>query len=257
MAIGVGIFVPSIPLMASQSRGSLPSDIANLGLWLKADAGITLVGGAVDGWADQSGNGRDFSAPAGTNRPAYTGTLNGLPVLTFDGTTDYLTGDAESLTLGQAVTGLTMILVVKYAGATIQRAFGLSTSAAVDGVRALVGVSATQWQTGGRRLDADSVVLLSGGTASTATVIQSSLLRYSVATGAVFVNGASQVDTTFQTAGNSQNGASLRTIIGGGLNLANFLQGDIAEIIVYQRALSDAERASVERYLSVKWGIAI
>jgi hypothetical protein len=243
------------PLLTGGLAGNLPLSVPDLGLWLKADAGITLVGGAVDAWADQSGNGRNYSAPA--TRPAYSGTLNGFPVLTFNGSTDYLTGDAESLTLGQNVTGLTMILVVKYAGAMIQRAFGISTSAAVDGTRALVGVSATQWQTGGRRLDADSVVLLSGGTASTATVIQSSLLRYSVATGAVFVNGASQVDTTFQTAGNSQNGASLRTIIGGGLNLANFLQGDLAEIIVYQRAISVEERNSVELYLSQKWGIAI
>jgi hypothetical protein len=257
MAIGVGIFVPSIPLMASQSRGSLPSDIANLGLWLKADAGVTLVGGAVDAWADQSGNGRDFSAPAPTNRPAYSGTLNGLPVLTFDGSTDYLTGNAASFTLAQNVSGLTMIAVVKYATGTIQRAFAISSGLANDASRAAFGVTATQWSFVARRLDAVAPAIISGGTSNENHVIQSSVLRYSQATGAIFVNSASQVDTTLLSAGSTSNTSSLRAVVGVAIDLIQFLNGDIAEVIIYQRALSAPERNSVERYLSVKWGIAI
>jgi len=243
--------------MASQSRGSLPSDIANLGLWLKADAGVTLVSGAVDAWADQSGNARDFTAPAAGNRPAYSGTLNGLPVLTFDGTTDYLNGNAQALTLCNALTGITIIAVVDYGATAIQRVIGISATSSSSAGRVSMGTSATEYDLGARRLDADSFTTISGGSPVLVPVIQSSTVRFSLGTGMIRVNGASVVDTSLTTAGTSQAGDSLRAVIGVGTVLSGFLNGSLAEVIVYQRALSTAERASVERYLSVKWGISI
>jgi hypothetical protein len=247
-----------VPLLSAQAGGALsdtPRLIPNLGLWLEADVGVTLVGGAVDAWADQSGNGRDFTAPAAGNRPAYSGTLNGLPVLTFDGSTDYLVGNAATLNIARNVTGVTMIAVAKYGAGAMQRSVGISDAS--NGTRCLLGVSTTQWQTGGKRLNSDSAVLVSGGASSTNYVIHSGVIRYSVATAGVFINSASQVDAAFQTAGNSQDGNSANTYIGCGANLASFMSGDIAEVIIYQRAISVEERNAVERYLSVKWGIAI
>jgi hypothetical protein len=243
--------------MISDSGGNTPTTIPNLGLWLKADAGVTLVSGAVDAWADQSGNGRNFSAPAPTNRPAYSGTLNGLPVLTFDGSTDYLQGNAASLNIAQNSAGLTIIAVVKNATAVASRFVSISTGALANAARVTMGRTVTQWELAGRRLDGDSLQALSGGTANTNPVIQSAMFRYSAGTAGVFVNSASQVDSVFQTAGNTSNTASLRFVIGSAIDFATFLNGDIAEVIIYQRAISVEERNSVERYLSVKWGIAI
>ncbi|NBW20696.1 MAG: hypothetical protein EBR82_73305, partial [Caulobacteraceae bacterium] len=40
-----------------------------------------------------------------------------------------------------------------------------------------------------------------------------------------------------------------------GSNASGFLNGDIAEIIVYDSAISDANRAAIESYLMTKWGI--
>jgi hypothetical protein len=247
-----------VPLLSSQAGGAFgdtPLLIPNLGLWLKADAGVTLVSGAVNAWADQSGNGRDFSAPAGANRPAYSGTLNGLPVLTFDGGTDYLQGNAASLNIARNVSGLTVIAVVKYGAAAVQRVFSARTNAVAT--RVLMGVSTTQWQVGTKRLDADPDVLIAGGTVNTNFVIQSGVLRYSLATAGVFINSASQSDTAFQTAGNSSDTDSGATFVGASIVPGSFLNGDLAELIIYQRAISVEERNSVERYLSVKWGIAI
>jgi hypothetical protein len=243
--------------MISDSGGNTPTTIPNLGLWLKADAGVTLVGGAVDAWADQSGNGRDFSAPASANRPAYSGTLNGLPVLTFDGSTDYLQGNAASLNIAQDVGGFTIIAVVKTGASTLQRYVSVGNGTNLSQARATIGVTTTQWELTGRRLDADSLQTVVGGAANTNPVIQSAMYRYSVATAGLFINSASQVDTAFQTAGNTSNTPSLRFVIGCNINLTSFLVGDLAEVIVYQRAISVEERNSVERYLSVKWGIAI
>jgi len=249
-----------VPLLSSQAGASFadtPRLIPNLGLWLDAGVGVTLVSGAVDAWADQSGNGRNFSAPGATNRPAYSGTLNGLPVLTFDGSTDYLLGGASSLSIAQNVSGLTVIAVVKYATGVSQRVAGISTGAGATGVRHQPGVSTTAYTMSGRRLDADGLQTITGGTVTASPIIHSSVVRYSVATAGIFVNSASQVDTAFLTAGNTSNTASLRFTIGCSLDLNQFVNGDIAEFIVYQRAISVAERNSVERYLSVKWGITI
>ena len=35
-----------------------------------------------------------------------------------------------------------------------------------------------------------------------------------------------------------------------------YLNGDIAEIIIYNSALSDADRSAVESYLMTKWAIS-
>ncbi len=37
----------------------------------------------------------------------------------------------------------------------------------------------------------------------------------------------------------------------------NYFDGDLAELIVYNRAISSSERKSVEEYLSRKWNIKI
>jgi hypothetical protein len=245
--------------MISDSGGNTPTTIPNLGLWLKADAGVTLVGGEVDVWADQSGNGRDFSAPALANRPAYSGTLNGLPVLTFDGSTDHLTGNAASLTIARNVSGVTIIAVVKYAtGGADQRLFSTSTGASTTNVRNLISSMSSIYRTSGRRLDADSAQNIDTVTTVTGNpAIQSAVFRYSVATAGSGVNSV-MVDGVFQTPGNSSDTDSQRTAIGVALSLTGqFLNGDLAELIIYQRAISVEERNSVERYLSVKWGIAI
>lgn len=226
----------------------------DLGLWLKSDAGVTLVSGAVDSWADQSGTARHFSAPAAANRPAYGTIVAGKPVLTFDGLDDYLLGNAASLNLSQNVPGFSVFIVARYATGVQQRSFGTSTNVAAS-ARTLIGVSTTQWQVGARRLDADGAVVLSGGTVNNNLVVQCGLLRYSAATAAVFVNGVSQVDAAFQTAGNSQNTASARTIVGAGTDLGNLLNGQIGEIIVYQRTVTPLERERITRYLQTRWQI--
>jgi len=70
----------------------LPSDIAGLSLWLKADAGVTLSGSDVTAWADQSGNGRTVTL---TNSPNFTASsINSRPTVDFNGSTQF----ADALT---------------------------------------------------------------------------------------------------------------------------------------------------------------
>ena len=87
-------------------------------LWLKADTiGGLSDGGAIGTWADQSGNGRDFTQNTAGAKPTYkTGILNGLPVVRFDGTTDYMTGPALSQVVTTSAHTIFTVFVKNAAG---------------------------------------------------------------------------------------------------------------------------------------------
>ena len=85
---------------AGKARGTLILD-------LRADQGVTLnAAGNVTAWVDQSGNGNDASAPV-AGPTLVTTIVNGMshPVLSFDGTDQYLTSSPHVPSTG------TMILV--------------------------------------------------------------------------------------------------------------------------------------------------
>ena len=72
---------------------------ANVGLWLRADAGVT--GSPVTQWADQSAGRNDFTAVAGQAPLLNPSFANFNPSLTFDGVDDQLTqAVAENYTTG-------------------------------------------------------------------------------------------------------------------------------------------------------------
>lgn len=80
---------------------TVPPEIGITGLqfWHRSDLGIASVGSSVTSWADQSGNGNDALAPSTTQRPVLMpNTLNGHPILQFDGMDDVLVvADAPGL----------------------------------------------------------------------------------------------------------------------------------------------------------------
>ena len=67
-----------------------PIPLANLALWLKADAITGLVNNdPVATWVDSSGTSNNATQGTGANQPIYkTGILNGLPIARFDGSND-------------------------------------------------------------------------------------------------------------------------------------------------------------------------
>lgn len=67
-----------------------PLGLANLGLWLRADKGVTQSG-TVSAWTDQSGNANNASQGTSGNRPVYAADGgDGRPSITYDGTADLL-----------------------------------------------------------------------------------------------------------------------------------------------------------------------
>lgn len=95
---------------------------SGLALWLDADDASTFTfgtGTAVATWADKSGNGNDVTQGTAGSRPvrdAVTNTINGLAVVTFDGSDDFLTKSSISGFPADHVTPITMVCIARHRG---------------------------------------------------------------------------------------------------------------------------------------------
>lgn len=70
----------------------LPSNLSGIVGWWDASlqSSVTTVGSGVSQWRDISGNNNHLNQSVSTNRPNYSNSINGLKVITFDGTNDFL-----------------------------------------------------------------------------------------------------------------------------------------------------------------------
>jgi len=113
----LGIFTPVFSqsgtvLLLDGSPAGIPDQ--GLRLWLKSDSSVTVSAGKVVSWSDISGTGISLAPAEESTRPALVpGALNGYPVITFDGSDDFLqTGSAVPL-LGRDSLAITVTLVLK------------------------------------------------------------------------------------------------------------------------------------------------
>jgi hypothetical protein len=216
-------------------------------------------GTAVRIWADQSGNGYDATQSTTAARPTYiVSGLNGLPVVRFDGTDDRLALGASALGMLRNVAGATVFVVVKYSTVANNPAFLISTTSATSPRFLLRSSTTPRFQIVSRRLDADSTVTISSAQSvpTSSFFIHSSIADFQNTLLQQFINGVKDGEnTSFGTSGNTSDTDSNNITIG--LLSVTYFTGDIAEIIVYNRALNTSELAQVHRYLSRKWGIAL
>lgn len=248
-------------LLRPLATGFDPRRIANLGLWLdaSADSSLTLNGSTVSEWRDLSGQARHFSQGAALNQPSATAaTQNGLRVLDFDGF-QALVGNAASFSLARNVPGLSMFVVQK-AETLSADMFLFYASRTTAASKSLVAYqhATSSFITGGRRLEADAFASV-GFTANTNASVLAGVLDYANSDAFIYESGTLRNSTTsFQTDGNSSDSDSLAARIGANsASPLSYLNGWIAEIVVYQRALATGERQRVERYLGRKWGITV
>ena len=242
-------------------RGFTPAQLPNLALWLNASA----VTGKSDGdamatWADQSGNGRNATQATGTKQPLYkTNIVNGKPVLRFDSTDDCLTASAIDLTGTPAVS---LFVVTATIGSATDRVVFETSSNFNANVGSFILFRDTSNKVNvdvkGNTVGASQCIGTTSVT-SAATVLTGvyDMSLSALLEAQLYVNGTAEGSHT----GSVENTANFGTHainIGSRNNGASLpLGGDIAEIILYSRALSTAERQQVERYLGAKYGITV
>lgn len=248
----------------ARSPAFVPTDICGCQLWLKADAGTyqdaafttpaSIDTDPVGGWQDQSGNGNHMTQ---TIDNAYRPLLklniqNGLPAARFDGVNDYLQA-ASNAVLDFTTESLSGFAVCH--GATTKTDY-LFSKRRTSGYRFTTSYSAPNDRLRFQAADAVDV----GSCVYATTVTAMMLAEFVFAHGgnaALYKNGGSlgapvsfaTVDIysssdTFTVGANSDAPISV-----------NNLSGDIAEIIIYNSALSDANRIRVETYLNSRYAI--
>jgi autotransporter-associated beta strand protein len=234
------------PARAADANLFVPTDLANCGLWLHAGAGVTTnAAGYVSAWADQSGNGRHAVQANTAMQPVWvSNAVNGLPSVRFDAT-----GTKDGMVTGWSATNAPYSIFV--AGAF--RAVGGYTWR-----RIIQGSYAYNY---GIALDGSGkfyAFVSQNGTAGLHTPVAAMDLR--PAAGVPFVGAMIGDGTNSQF---SLNGFAYPSVAKhGGPNILGLgasghsgdgWDGDVLEVIVYDRAVSFAERRQVERYLALKY----
>ena len=201
---------------------------------LESDAGITLVSGKVDVWADQSGNGRDVTAVSATNRPDYGLTqFNGIDVLTVNSTNLGRLSGAYGVTLSQPNT---MFVVAKFDSNNarfLDNEYGAGLVASF-------------------RAGSSQVILSNGDDLDVASA-------YPIAIYTLISNGATSVirENSVETTGNAGTNNRVGITIGSARNGAAQFTGTAAAFFTYQGVADATLIANMEAWLANKYGVVI
>jgi hypothetical protein len=214
-------------------------------LWLRADAGIELLNAEVIRWADQSGQNHHAFGEVGSAPAIENNALNGLPVLVFDGKTDFLVvPHTNGLNAGEEFTIFVVYLYEK--GHELNRLMQKRSNT--------VGIGVDGWYVAPARGAAiasarESKDLFSSGQFLAHTSIfdakagKLTLFQNGAVVSVLPVNAPQTPNTHHLFIGKREHTTE-----------AHFA-GKIAEIIIYNRALDDKARSQVEEYLLQKFGL--
>ena len=210
-----------------------PTNIAGCLLWLKADAGAqTNALGGVTNWLDQSGNGNHAASQAAATHPGYvTNVVNGQPVVRFSG------ADDNYIKFTRFANIRTVFWVIK------------EDADAADSARFLLGDQGGgtyDFHRGGGKTiwnSSHAPMMFNGTTELNGTEIN----------GRTTVMPTSMSVLSVRTTGNARaNSLSRDRNING-----RSWDGDVAELIIYDRELAASEMVGIYLYLEAKYGIDI
>lgn len=263
----VAVGVPLLLLAGVGAAGpAAPAVTQGLALWLRADAGVATAPGTdrVTRWADQAATGsgigdktsQDAVAPSDDARPRLVaGGLNGRPVVRFDGKDDRLGFKLPINGLGQ----LTIFMVAANTARqepTWAAHHHLAMGWTYTGGWGIYGLSPFQDAVAARFATATpSAAAVYTRPSSIGSSFSITASRKNGTRHALFVNGQRVYACILgtPTIRNTSDAGSIGGGIFGAQPGAGYYHGDIAEILVYTAALSDADRRAVERYLLDRW----
>ncbi len=269
--MAIGVLVAALPALATVSTPVTSGLIAGF------DASdVTLNGATVASWNDQSGHGNHALQASATNQPTIAAgvTPSGLDALSFDGATSYL--DIASNPTDFDFGTLTWYVVFQTDsfsnGRMINGAYsdinpdpGITTAS--YGVWAQYpgsGSTANQLRTQVRSETNGFIAANSGTDTINSTDFFIGGGVWNNGTGdltGIVVDGANNRITVSNTGGTAVPTGHLWTRIGAGSSLTSptltlFYDGQIAEILVYNRVLDSTEQSQVESYLYNKHLVA-
>ena len=227
--------------IALPALSATPADFPGLLLWLRADKGVQVdAQGLVTRWEDQSGNGYHFAAADPAAYPSLAPeAVNRQPAIRFDGVRNALTLVEAPIPLA----GKSVFAVVKWDQVKTY-SFALGLDAGTDGYLRMHG--ATSLLTGGHY-----PLLYQNSLPSPKT-------GYAAGDGRqIFHNNLRDLLqwNVYAITDNPPGNEKLKYLGMNELNNVpeNRFHGEIAEVLVYDRALPTSERLRVEEYLEQRY----
>jgi hypothetical protein len=227
-----------------------PSDYSDLVVWLKSDSGATfdIATQKVSAWDDQSGNSNNVAQTTKTLQPlryGYGG-INDKAYFKFDGTDDsFVSGSNLPITTDFTIFEVSKInntsgVIFSYEKANSKIIMGLNSSDQYYvTVNDDVGIEITT-RTGVSNKDDAHIAILQK---SEKTVY---LEYYDASTSHTSSNNQLSFDTT-----DTFNGEPFKV----GRHTTNYLNGELNELIIFNRVLTATEISDVKGYLNYKYKI--
>jgi hypothetical protein len=220
-------------LLRPKASGFNLKSISGLEMWMDGSDSTTMTfnGTAVSEWRDKSGKGNTFTQTTALNQPTFTASArNGRSGLNFPNVAQM--NGPSGFSFAQPTTW-----VMAFQAATTTGTWSL-----YDGNTSrqhIFGNAPTEMR------------MFAGSSPVIATLVSSS---WYVA--ALIYNGASSTHRVSTLTASTVN-AGANAITGPRIGANNGLRGDLGELAMFSRALSDAEATAVLRYLSKKWDVAL
>jgi hypothetical protein len=248
---GTGM-VPSGPVpppTPTPTPSSLPTNLPKgMMLWLANNAGVVATGSAVNLWEDQSGNANNAVQSIGASAPVLVNGGNGQQALRFNGSSTFMS--ISSLPI-DGLTGMA-IFTVSSCSADTTASYGtyplLNWPETAYWGATFFGTyrSFSEFRFGTMQVGNENNVSMAFNRTNSFGLNE---WTHSGATDSMFLNG--QTVTTLTGKSPNIAGVGMSAIIG--RQASSYYPGDVSEIIVYNRALSTAERQAVEQYLMTKY----
>lgn len=230
-------------------------------LWLKADTGVTAPASSgisyVNTWADQSGNSNNLAQTTAARKPwLYSSVWNGESAIHFDGSNDYLfkaiatdhdLNDPEMtifvVTTRDTASSTKNIMVFKD---------GTSTNEGYELKYDSSGKFQFLFGDGSAIRTVETGADYATGSAGRAHILTATIEdNPEIALRVMGKLAASSSSHTYRP-----NSSSATFAIGSQI-LSNYFKGEIAEVIIYNRVLTDAEIEQTEGYLASKYGLTL
>ena len=227
-----------------------PANVSGLSLWLKADAGVTTSGSNVTAWADQSGNGNNATTIEGIQPTFVANTLNSKPVLRFD-------GSGQKMSLGSYIGGTEYsIFIVCKNNDNVNGSMFFWTTDENFGLY-IASITAASYNASARNKFILSEADAGGGEGDSIIAWSSTAVNNNYFIGTAIQNGGGKAYSNGSGGTDSLGtfGAENNFNLIGGYGFGYELDGDVAEIISYNRAVTGTERQQVEAYLNTKYAI--
>jgi hypothetical protein len=247
-----------------------PSSLSGLQLWLDATKGlfdatsggnpVTTDGSSVARWEDQSGSGYHVTQATSANRPVLkTGIRNSKNAIRFDGSNDALVSANIVASNLSAMTCFVVSYIAGFGGGGFGRYFDRG------------GINGRVWfvdsrDVGGSPANCNTVIIGSTGGPGQQTALNSlssanwflSSVRWDGGTSYI-ANISQKINRVVSSRGEANSFtltsvANTAYVIGNRSALDRGFNGDIAELIIYNQALTTEQIDNVEGYLAAKWG---